>query len=190
MGKSKDERIQELEAWRKAADKVMVEQRRQTADLKKALDVAGDILVNIQPVLGRLIAATVTMERKGVFNAEELNAVENQTADDFIAAAHPEFAKKVRGQPYEAGAVESNLRVRSGNVSGLESEGRVGPGDQVSGNGKRAVISRLSDVRAAHGPSDGIDSSCPTETKDVSSGQQPEACGSGHADWAGSGDGR
>ncbi len=161
--KSKDERITELEQKVKALEAL----RFRVNGLEKRFDALGQIIINIQPVLGRLIAVGVALERKGLFNGDDLNKVETEAADNFVATANPKFAEEVRSEPHKAGTVESSVRYRSAGLSGDARPRGAGPSDPIVEDGKRSNVLRLSDVRAAHGPGDGTPDAGTVETQNV-----------------------
>ncbi len=85
------------------------------------------IITNLQPIIGRLIAAEVTLETKGLINDAELKQVTEQKADEFISKANPQFVESVRGKSLEKPVAENNGPVQP-EVSGAEGAGVTGEG--------------------------------------------------------------
>lgn len=109
-----------------------------------------DIMTNMQPILGRLIAAVVVLENKGIVNANELTAISEKAAENFAVTANPKLVEPLCDQSQQAGTVEVDHGDSGCGVSGDESVGGTPASDSMPQDGERSRIIRLSDVRAAH----------------------------------------
>lgn len=79
--------------------------RLRVRELEKQNENLSKILINTQPVLGRLLAVAVVLEQIGIINNDQLNKVQEQQAEAFIATANQKSSQEVRSESGQAGTV-------------------------------------------------------------------------------------
>lgn len=125
-------------------------------DHARRLALAGTILEQLQPILGRLIAGQCVLEQKGIFNVKDLATITEKQADYFIETASKKPPEEVRDKPNGTGTVADNSGNSGSGVSGTPGDGGSPASDTKSENGNEPVITRFQALRAASGSSNRI----------------------------------
>lgn len=152
---SKDERIKKLECERKDFNNALVQQRFKIKEQDAQIQRLAGIILNVQPLLARMISCITVLQNKGIIDESELTEVTEKAQSAFITSANPEFAKEVRGEPTKGRVMAGNFRDSRGRIPGDAGIGGASTSYTVAKDREQPGPSGLPDVRAAHDSSDG-----------------------------------
>lgn len=139
----------------------------ESIDLDTRLKAAAEIVIQTQPILGRLLATAVVLQKKGVLSESDLRKVEEEHVEMFLATTHKKPAEEVRDKSNGERPVASYSGSLGSSLLGGPSVGRSSACDTQSSNDERTIPDGLQSVRTTYGTGDGVVDVSAPKTPDI-----------------------
>lgn len=126
------------------------------------------LLNQLQPIVGKLIAGYIILQKKGLMANEDYERITKEDAESFVAQAHSAPAQQVQDQSAGARPMENNPGDSGTGISGAESVRESVPAPKADEQPTEGTVADgLQGVRAS---SSGDDKSAPTSPVTPSNG--------------------
>lgn len=130
-----------------------------------------ELFAHLNPIIGRLIAAYIVLEKKGLITDAEINEINQNEGDFFVKKVIPTAPEQVQNQPERTGPVEGDSGNIGAGVSGAESVREPAPRSKADEQSiKGTELDGLPGVRTSNGGDDKSIDTSPTTSESRPSG--------------------